>query len=279
MLLSLFGNPTRAMFKFIKRMFGRSDTAIAVPESSVAAPAAITPPRPAEKPAGGVEVAPLSLRAILEKLPADLKASINQLPDPETKIVLPINTIIKQLAGGSVRMSFASLFRQSPPGTFRKSSADDKLMVEVPLSEIFKTLDPSRLNRRSGQRQYDVPAEVAGLFENNPRVPAPGQVRPAVAPVPGISEPVQPPAGIESRTAAAPQTEPASVAAAPAKLRMPGIPPAAPAASAVPANGNGRHGVPPAPAIPATPRHEAAAKPRGSEAGGQLVLPLVELAS
>jgi predicted regulator of Ras-like GTPase activity (Roadblock/LC7/MglB family) len=152
------------MLNFFKRILGRNESATAVLEPNEKAAPAAAVARPAPKAAGGVEVASLSLRVILEKLPADLKAIVNQFPDADAKIVLPVSTIMKQLAGGAVKMSLASLIRQAPPGTFRKVEIEDKRMVDVPLSEVFKTVSPSRLQRRAGQRQYDVPDDATGLF-------------------------------------------------------------------------------------------------------------------
>src|ERR1043166_1235259 len=97
------------MFKFLKRMFGKDgEAAVAAPRAVSAAPApaprsAPTPvprvatpvPRVVEKPVGGVEVASLPLRAILEKLPQELRAIVNQMPAPSVKIVLPVTTLLK----------------------------------------------------------------------------------------------------------------------------------------------------------------------------------------
>ena len=116
------------MLKFLKRIFRRDGAAATAPV--VAAPVAVQ--RAAEKSIGsGVEVASLSLRAILEKLPPELHAIINQLPEPGVKIMLPVNTILKQLPTGAVRMSLASLLRQAPAGTFRKTQVEEKQMVDV----------------------------------------------------------------------------------------------------------------------------------------------------
>jgi len=156
------------MFKFFKRIFSRngSETAAAAPDTVSAATSPA--PRVAEKAVGGgVEVASLSLRAILEKLPPELRAIINQLPDPSVKIMLPVNTILKQLPTGAVKMSLASLLRQAPQGTFKKTAVEEKQMVDVPLAEIFKCVDATRLGRRSDQRRYDVPEDAAGLFGRN----------------------------------------------------------------------------------------------------------------
>lgn len=226
--------------KFLKRIFG-GEGKPSEPKAE-AAPATVSK-RAAAKPLGSdIEVASLSLRVILEKLPADLHAIISQMPEPGVKIMLPLNSILKQLPTGAVRMSLASLLRQAPTGTFRKSDVEGKQMVEVPLAEIFKNVDPKRLTRRQDQRRYDVPDGDTGLFDRN------GNSQPAPAPAP--AQPL----------ANAPQ------AATPRVMKMPELPAAAP--KALGANGNGHaHSAPMANTV-------------GPFAGkGDLVISFVELAA
>jgi predicted regulator of Ras-like GTPase activity (Roadblock/LC7/MglB family) len=269
------------MFKFLKRMFGKNgEAAVAAPRAVSAAPApapksAPTPvPRVVEKPVGGVEVASLPLRAILEKLPQELRAIVNQMPDPSVKIVLPVNTILKQLATGAVKMSLASLLRQAPQGTFKKAAVEEKQMVDVPLAEVFKCVDAARLGRRSDQRRYDVPEDVAGLFGRN------GTTRSVTA----AAE--TPRSEIAQSSAPAPQPVPAPAPRVeqPKVVRMPGIAPAAPS----PANGNGNgngngHAAAPVPAsAPKAHTPASAPKPQAFSASavrGELVISFVELAS
>ena len=261
------------MLKFLKRIFRKEETA-ATP--SVAA-APVAAPRAAEKAVGGgVEVASLSLRAILEKLPAELHAIVNQMPGPEVKIMLPVNTILKQLPGGAVRMSLASLLRQAPAGTFRKTEVEEKQMVDVPLSEVFKNVDARRLGRRNDQRRYDVPDDAAGLFGKNgtsrsvaPAAEAATETLHSAAPKPVPTAP-KPAASVPHPTPAPdPHVTPARV------VRMPGIAPAAPA----PVNGNGNgngHAHSPAPAPASAPKQKTAA---AAVANGELVISFVELAA
>lgn len=250
------------MLKFLKRIFRRDETA--AKPSVTAAPAAVH--RAVGKPIGtAVEVASLSLRAILEKLPQELHAIVNQMPEPEVKIMLPVNTILKQLPSGAVKMSLASLLRQAPQGTFRKSEVEEKQMVDVPLSEIFKNVDAKRLGRRNDQRRYDVPDDANGLFG---KTGSSRSVTDAAAAKPEVPhpEPAMP-------AASAPQAVPAPAAvpqvAQPRMMKMPGITPAAPA----PASGNG-HSHSPAPAI--APKAKAPAPAGGT---GEVVISFVELAA
>src|SRR5688572_26764036 len=140
------------MFNLLKKLFHRGGaqpvavTATRVPKVVTAATPVATGFRNPEA-APGVEVASLSLRAILERLPADLRAAVQQMPEAEVKVILPVNAIMKQLPTGSVKMSLGSLYRQAPNGTFRKTNFEDKRMIEVPLGEVFKNINPGRLHR------------------------------------------------------------------------------------------------------------------------------------
>jgi len=252
------------MFNFLKKMFGKDGVAATTAEPRITSGAVAQVPKVVDKPVGaGVEVASLSLRSILEKLPPDLKPIVNQLPEPEVKIMLPVNTILKQLATGAVRMSLASLIRQAPPGTFRKTQIEDKQMVDVPLSEIFKSVDAKRLGRRNDQRRYDVPEEVTGLFGKDG---ASRSVNGAAAATNAG------PKGESTGTPGIPVKEPAPAVSAQRVVRMPGISPVAPTISE---NGNSKPGVP-AKAVPTAPKAQPAA---ATGKTGQLVLSFVELAS
>jgi predicted regulator of Ras-like GTPase activity (Roadblock/LC7/MglB family) len=259
------------MFKFLKNIFARNEAAAAVDTSNgipktVAAPAATAAPR-VPKVAAGVEVASLSLRAILEKLPADLTPILNQLPDAEVKIVLPVSTILKQLAAGSVKMSLASLVRQAPPGTFRKAEIEEKRMVDVPLSEVFKTVNPSRLQRRADQRQYDVPDDATGLFGNavaarSVAIPAACTAAPAPSAPAVDTAPVSAPDATKTED---PKVEPMKV------LRMPGVAGGTSPVESQPSK--------PAPASASAPNAAAPAESARPIPTGELSLSFVEVAS
>jgi predicted regulator of Ras-like GTPase activity (Roadblock/LC7/MglB family) len=169
------------MLTFFKNLFGKK----AVPARSakpVAAAAAaavsIATPRVALDSSGQraqVAVAQLSLAAIISKFPEELKRNVARVPDPSVTVALPLTTIHKQLAAGSVKMSLASLYRQAPPGTFTQARVEDKRMVEVPLSEVFRHVDAQALRRRGDQRRVVVPRSAPQLFgdKQNPRLVAP----------------------------------------------------------------------------------------------------------
>ncbi len=174
------------MLNFLKKFFRKAPPQPVAPR--VVARAATAPnqmdqgaPRPQ------VEVAHLSLAAILQKFPEDLKSNVASIPAANVTVALPLATIHKQLPSGSVKMSLASLYRQAPAGVFAgPSRAGDKRMVEVPLSEIFRHVKPQALRRRSDQRKVDLPSDSYELFSDkeNPYTVAPGVAEPAEEPEP-----------------------------------------------------------------------------------------------
>lgn len=274
------------MLKFLKRMFGKDGAAPATANHCGVDAKTAPVPRAVEKPvAHGVDVASLSLRAILEKLPPELRAIVNQMPDPEVKIVLPVNTIMKQLATGAVKMSLASLLRQAPQGTFKKTAVEEKQMLDVPLAEIFKCVNPAKLGRRNDQRRYDLPEEATGLFGKNGSTRSVTGAASAAAQAPR-NETAQPVAPVAAR---APQAVPVPVPAVevPRIVRMPGIAPAAPTPTNGNGNGNGNghsngNGNGNGHTHAAAPAPTSAPKPHPAPQAGSncdLVISFVELAS
>src|SRR5262245_56370403 len=107
-LLHTFLQTPLKMLKLFKKLFNRGEEAPAAapvaavprPKAVPVAPTAAAPVARQPEAAPGVEVASLSLRAILDRLPSDLKGSINQMPEGDVKIILPVNAIMKQLPSG-----------------------------------------------------------------------------------------------------------------------------------------------------------------------------------
>lgn len=204
------------MLKIFKKLLGKSENPVAATTPRVVATPAV--PQAAPKvvadpihPMPQVEVAHLSLAAIVQKLPADLKSTVVQMPDPAVTVDLPLATIQKQLPTGSVKMSLASLYRQAPAGTFSQTRLEDRRMVEVPLAEIFRHVSPDLLPRR-GQRRIELPDDAVGLFSDssNPYALAPGTPEESDSPVsvPATPRPgqrtIQPPVEMRSQAPGAP---------------------------------------------------------------------------
>ena len=153
------------MFEFIKRIFGYGRAARAVSVGTVV-PMASAPPQPT-RPAMDKSVASLSLVEILTKLPPDLKAIVNRRPDPEAKFAMRVNKIMEQLPGGSVKIPFKNLRRQAPRETFHNTKIDRNRMVDLPMAEVLKAIDPSRLELNPDQAEYHIPVGVVGVFADN----------------------------------------------------------------------------------------------------------------
>ena len=133
-----------------------------------------------------VETTQLSLAAILERFPEELRLMIERMPGPEVTVALPVPTILKQLPLGSVKMSLASMHRQAPEGVFKRSAGEEKRMIEVPLAEVLKRVRPELLQRRHDQRQHRLPDNGFNLFgdKSNPY---------ALSPREPVEEPIAPP--------------------------------------------------------------------------------------
>ncbi len=205
------------MIKFFKRLFQKPP-----------APVKAAPPRVATEqalPISKVETASLSLAAIIARFPADLKSTVAVAPDPSVMVALPLSTILKQLPGGSVKMSLASIYRQAPAGTFAAPRLEEKRMIEIPLGEIFKRVKPDLLKRRDDQRMHELAEEEGFDVFGDPENPFAVAPNAPKAPEPAAPLP-QPPSlklttvkplaseiPIASPAKRAPQTEPIRLAA------------------------------------------------------------------
>ena len=146
------------MLSLFKKLFGKTEQKL--PTATVApAPSHFEP----SLPMAAVEVAQLSLAAIIAKFPEDLKSLVIQPPDAAATVALPVPTIMKQLPHGIVRMSLASLHRQAQ-GVFAALPPGDKRMVDVPMAEVFRHVKPHALKRRADQRMAVLPEDGFSLF-------------------------------------------------------------------------------------------------------------------
>ena len=159
------------MLTIFKKLFGKSAPKAAAPIASTRTAKSGEPAAPIPS----VEVAHLSLAAIVNRFPDELKAAVLTAPDAAATIALPLLLIHKQLASGAVKMSFASLHRQAPQGVFAPIAVGDKRQVEIPLQEIFRHVSPQALKRRTDQRSLNTEENDFNLFGNaeNPYEVAP----------------------------------------------------------------------------------------------------------
>lgn len=156
------------MISIFKKIFGKSEPKAAVAPVPAAVPAAPSTPMPT------IEVAHLSLAAIVARFPEELKPLLLSEPDANATVALPMPTILKQLPTGSVKMSLASLHRQAH-GVLAPLPPGDKRTVDVPLAEVFRHVRPDAFRRRPDQRPVGVPDTGFNLFSDatNPYAVAP----------------------------------------------------------------------------------------------------------
>jgi predicted regulator of Ras-like GTPase activity (Roadblock/LC7/MglB family) len=145
------------MLSIFKKIFGKPEPKAAVVLTPRAVPAPVSTPMPT------IEVAHLSLAAIVARFPEELKPLLIGEADPAATVALPLPTILKQLPTGSVKMSLASLHRQAH-GLIKPLPPGDKRTIEVPLAEIFRHVRPEAFRRRADQRHLEVPENGFNLF-------------------------------------------------------------------------------------------------------------------
>ena len=146
------------MLNLFKKLFSKSEVLPTIVDTRAPEPSEPALPIPR------VETAALSLAAIIDRFPDTLKQNVAEIPGDGVTIALPVSSIVKQLPGGSVKMSLASVYRQAPEGTFKSTRLEDKQMVEVPLAEIFKRVRPELLKRRDDQRANELADSGVDIF-------------------------------------------------------------------------------------------------------------------
>lgn len=110
----------------------------------------------------------IPLAAVIAHLPMDLKAKLTAAPTARQMISIGVDTVVEQLAFGSVKITFAEL-RRLAPGLFANSGDEfDARQIVLPLQEILTRLNPSILARRAAQK-VDVAEEISGPFDGRGR--------------------------------------------------------------------------------------------------------------
>jgi predicted regulator of Ras-like GTPase activity (Roadblock/LC7/MglB family) len=233
----------------------------------------------------------ISLQAVLNGLPPQLKSRLRQSDVGDAEILISLEKILSQLSLGSIKITFGEM-RRAAPQIFSSQNDLDQTPVALPLGEILAQLNPGLLFRRQSQKRIEVPEEIRSPFGDNgqglifsvgpAKAPAPAQVstiapapQPATLPPRQVSS-VPPPAplpAIPFRSSLNSSPTPPPPTATPA-----GFPPAARTASSVVRGGVGAapasapHS--PVPAQPAQPAPRAAA-PAGEVASLNVPLSLV----
>lgn len=104
----------------------------------------------------------LPLNTILRQLPPELQNRV-AVRTADVPISVPMQTILPQLAHGSVKISFGEL-RALAPGVFTPTNDRDHVLVQLPLAEILPRINPAFLRRRPNQKRVHVPDDIIGPF-------------------------------------------------------------------------------------------------------------------
>ena len=167
------------MFEFLKTIFlGKPARDIVaeeyLPSSNVTAPRipsapkpqAVAEPQPRPRSNGhqgnghSVEI---SLRAVLDAFPLELKGRIKQPDVGEATVSIPSDKVLAQLSRGSVKVTFGEL-RHAAPQLFSSQSDCDQTQITLPLNEILLHISPALLARRQDQKHIEVPEEIRSPF-------------------------------------------------------------------------------------------------------------------
>lgn len=106
----------------------------------------------------------LPLQTIVGQLPPELQSRV-VVKAQNVTVSVPMQTILPQLAHGSVKISFGEL-RALAPGVFSTATDRDHVLVQLPLSEILSRISPSALRRRQNQKRIEVPEDITGPFDD-----------------------------------------------------------------------------------------------------------------
>jgi predicted regulator of Ras-like GTPase activity (Roadblock/LC7/MglB family) len=106
----------------------------------------------------------VSVRSIVNLLPADLVQRVREANVGETTITVGMDKVLSQLSRGVVKISFGEL-RKLAPEAFSAAADRDKVLVPLPLDEIVRQLNPTTIARKIGQKHIEVPAEISSPFD------------------------------------------------------------------------------------------------------------------
>jgi predicted regulator of Ras-like GTPase activity (Roadblock/LC7/MglB family) len=110
----------------------------------------------------------IPLASVVTHLPMDLKSKLMSSPQPGQMIALNVETVLQQLAFGTVKISFGEL-RRLAPGIFANSGGEhDSRQINLPLPEILTRLNPALLSRKTAQK-VDVAEDISGPFDGRGR--------------------------------------------------------------------------------------------------------------
>ncbi len=134
----------------------------------------------------------ISLKSVLDRLPAALKPLATRAAHPEEQLTVPTARVLPQLSTGAVRITFDEFRAAAPAGLFGVGGQGDAL-VELPLPEILRVAGPL-LKRKPAQKaepaagNFFAPVSAASPAKE----PAPGAPPAAMTAAPAFAPGFQP---------------------------------------------------------------------------------------
>ena len=177
------------------------------------------PAKPAPPPPGNDYLA-LSYTAILKQVPKELYGKLAPAGAAGGQFSVARAEVFEQLPKGAVKVTFGQLRQSAPAGVFINSSAYDGKLIDLPLADILKQLEPQAFTRRPGQRVVEISPEVLDIFGAKGERITPGTAR---------GEPSSPAPTVRHTVVVAPTIAPAlrvapAVPAAPVGVAKPAVP-------------------------------------------------------
>jgi len=107
----------------------------------------------------------IPFRKLFVKLAPTVQSAPHHLPESDDALFqIPLSIICEQLPRGAIKLTFSDFRKFSPAGVFPANGLNEDAEITLPLSEIVPCIKPGQLPRRQGQRQVQVPQDIAPLF-------------------------------------------------------------------------------------------------------------------
>ena len=110
------------------------------------------------------EVLALPLRQVMKHIPKEFMGTAMPTAATGKKFTIPKSSVIQQLSTGAVRVAFGHIRRIAPGGLFVDANLHDNKLIDLPLKEILKRLEPDAYHCRANQGVKNVPDSIADLF-------------------------------------------------------------------------------------------------------------------
>src|SRR5436190_2890103 len=121
-------------------------------------------PRPASSQGTQADCLTIPYSAIIKLIPQELWGKLAPAGVAGYNHTISRKSVLEQIPGGSVKVSFGELRRGAPNGVFINTPAEDTRLVDLPLGEILDQMHPETFARRPDQSRVAVSDEVPDLF-------------------------------------------------------------------------------------------------------------------